>query len=159
MPVGQRYVVVNIDGEDKKFHKMTPYDRMEVMEAQKKIARAEIEAGCAKLPAEQAFVELANFDKAFLRSDVIGDYIRSAAGRLDTYRRALEKSYSKEQAETILRAFTPTEDEELALTFELWGIALPKEEPKKEEKDETAYGEEGPNPQKPAEETYTPPAT
>lgn len=152
---GEKFITV--DGI--KFHKLTPYDRMEIAEKVRKERRSELEANlkAAQATSEQLMAELEQFDTTFKRLEVMFPYIQSEMGRVDVFERALKRAGSEPR--TILENFTPDEDDAFQLAADLCGIKLKKPDETKPPEDTTAYGESGPNPQKPAEESYTQPAT
>lgn len=162
MPVGVRFIEQDIDGSPVKFHKMTPYDRMEVIEKCRKEwwGQREDRLKRAEAKPDQLYTEQEAFDEEFRRRDVILDYIREPAGRVETFMRSLKYSLSEDAAKEALKKFTPDEDGEFALAVQLWGIKLKPIEPPKSAEDNSSYGDPETNPQKPEEESYqTPPAT
>lgn len=165
MTISKRYIDVEIDGAPVKFHKMTPYDRAEIAESMQKRMRPQLEANlaAAKATPEQLMAELERFDAEFPFRPIMRIHIVTAAGQLDVFRRALKADHSPEKVEEILKKLTLDEDEAEKLAMELCGLKplpVPQEQPPKEGEDNSAYGEDGPkpNPQEPAEESYSTPA-
>jgi len=152
---GQRYATRDVDGQSVQFHKMTPYDRLEVAGEARKQARVALKERLAEVQAtrEETIGELGAFDA---QHDHVFFYsfISSPAGRVQTYKRALGKSYAADKADEILRKLTLTEDEDEALMCELWGIPLPSKEDEGEETGPTTPAEKAPE-----TDTYGSPTT
>lgn len=159
--VGQRHVIRDIDGAEVKFHKMTPYDRMEVAERLRVEKRAKLLAELKEAGAtpQELMGEAQQFDNSVNSSLLIFEFIRQPVGCVETFLRAL-KATNGIDAESILKKFTPDADEEFSLALELWGMKLEPTKPATSEEDTDSYGSNKPaNPQKPEEDSYsTPPA-
>jgi hypothetical protein len=152
MQISKRYIEVEIDGKPVKFYKLTPYDRAEIATEMYKVRRAAFEANLAHFEDKnQKSIELEQFDKTFYQQPIMRLHILSDAGQLDVFRRAL-----KTNAGEILKDFTPDEDESFELAAQLCGVKLSPKVETKEPEDTTAYGEPSPNPQTPAEDSYSP---
>src|SRR2546423_4597992 len=165
MTISKRYIEVEIDeGDKRKFHKLTPYDRAEIADALHKKMRIQLEKNLelSKATPEQLMAELERFDTEFPFRPIMRLHIATEAGQLDVFLRALRVIYGT-VAESIVKQFSPDEDESYKLAEALCGLkALPPPTPptdptaeKKPDEDNSAYGEVEPvNPPKPAEDSY-----
>lgn len=158
---GKRHITVEIDGHgETQFHKMTPYDRMDVAETIRTKERSKLEADLKSAGATgvELFKELRAFDDGFDPYGSIYRHVSAPDGTVQTFERAL-KSYGAENAKERLNSFTPTEDEAIQLVAELWGVKLKTKEaaeasdlvPKDQGPEDDCYGDPEPtaNPTQP----------
>jgi len=160
MSVGERYAIRAIAGEEVKFHKLTPYDRAEILRTLKKQRRAEMleDLKTAGASPDQTYGELRQFDAKPYGHGEFLDYVDTSEGRLDVLKMALRASLNG-STEEKLRQFTPTMQEELELVAELCGIQLRATENSGDSAE--AYGERSESSDPPmggmAEDTYQTP--
>jgi hypothetical protein len=163
MTIGKRYIEVEVDGELRAFHKLTPYDRADIAEKMRGQMREKLEANISSLTDEQKAVERDRFDTEFPFRPIMRMHIATDAGQVDVLLRALQKDNSPEKSREILQKFTLDEEETFRLTEGLCGLKPLPQTPNEHADDNSTYGDPPgaePNPQKPEEDSYqTPPAT
>ena len=153
MSVGERTITRSIGGKDCTFHKINVYDRIEILRKYKAQKRESLLADLKAVGADKGemLIELRDLDETQYGDREVIACINTLESRMSIIERLIVGDEAEKKM--VVEALRDPDFDSLRLAADLCNLSVGSPEP-----DDSAYGEDSPNPPAAEPETYqTPP--